>query len=212
VIYNWNSAQDHAIQGQKVQDRLHLIGRGLQGMTAKLKKTVVMVGMMGAGKSAVGKELAQKLGVPFLDSDAEIERAANATIAEIFARDGEAFFRDKEAQVIARLIDGAPCVLSVGGGAFLRAETRQTVTERGVSVWLKADLDTLWSRVRRKDTRPLLRTANPRQTLADLMAAREPAYGQADLTVRTNADYAIETTADKVIDALGTRPDVLDPR
>lgn len=179
-------------------------------MGPRLKKTVVMVGMMGAGKSAVGKELAAKLEVPFLDSDAEIERAANASIAEIFARDGEAFFREKEAQVIARLIDGEPCVLSVGGGAFLAERTRQRITASGVSVWLKADLDTLWHRVKRKDTRPLLKTPNPYQTLADLMAAREPAYAQADLIVPTEADYPIETTADKVIEALLERPDVLD--
>ena len=178
-------------------------------MKPRLKKTVVMVGMMGAGKSAVGKELAAVLGVPFLDSDAEIERAANATIAEIFARDGEAFFRDKEAQVIARLLDGEPCVLSVGGGAFLRAETRRRISDYGVSVWLKADLDTLWARVRRKDTRPLLKTANPYRTLAELMAAREPAYAEADLIVPTTADYAIETTAEKVVETLASRPDVL---
>ena len=179
-------------------------------MKPRLKKTVVMVGMMGAGKSAVGKELAAMLGVPFLDSDAEIERAANATIAEIFSRDGETFFREKEAQVIARLIDGEPCVLSVGGGAFLRAETRRRITAHGVSVWLKADLDTLWARVRRKDTRPLLKTADLYRTLADLMAAREPAYAEADLIVPTTADYAIETTAGKVVEALVGRPDVLE--
>lgn len=179
-------------------------------MTAKLKKTVVMVGMMGAGKSAVGKELARILAVPFVDSDAEIELAANATIAEIFSRDGEPFFREKEAQVIARLLDGEPCVLSVGGGAFLRADTRERITNEGISVWLKANLETLWHRVKRKDTRPLLRTANPRQTLQDLMSAREPAYGKADLIVETTAEYAIETTAEKVVDALCTRPDVLD--
>ncbi len=179
-------------------------------MKPRLKKTVVMVGMMGAGKSAVGKELAALLGVPFLDSDAEIEKAANASIAEIFARDGEAFFRRKEAQVIARLLVGVPCVLSVGGGAFLSPETRRLVSEVGVSVWLKADLDTLWARVRRKDTRPLLRTANPYRTLAELMALREPAYAEADLIVPTTADYAIETTAEKVVEALALRPDVLD--
>lgn len=168
-----------------------------------------MVGMMGAGKSAVGKELAQRLAVPFLDSDAEIERAANATIAEIFARDGEPFFREKEAQVIARLLEGEPCVLSVGGGAFLRADTRERITRMGASVWLKADLDTLWARVRRKETRPLLKTANPYQTLADLMTAREPHYALADLTVFAQSDYPIETTAQKVIEALALRPDVL---
>lgn len=180
-------------------------------MTARLRKTVVMVGMMGAGKSAVGKELARLLDVPFLDSDAEIERAANATIAEIFARDGEAFFRDKEARVISRLLGGDPCVLSVGGGAFLRADTRARISALGVSVWLKADLETLWHRVKRKDTRPLLRTPNPRRTLADLMASREPEYAKADLTVPTTAEYSIETTAEKVAESLATRPDVLGP-
>lgn len=178
-------------------------------MTAKLKKTVVMVGMMGAGKSAVGKELARLLEVPFLDSDAEIETAANATIAEIFARDGEAFFRDKEARVIARLLDAEPCILSVGGGAFLQPGTRDLITKRGVSVWLKADLETLWQRVKRKDTRPLLRTPNPRQTLTELMAVREPAYGEADLIVLTTPEYSIETTAEKVAETLAMRPDVL---
>ena len=178
-------------------------------MTAKLNKTVVMVGMMGAGKSAVGKELARQLGVGFVDSDHEIETAANATIAEIFTRDGEAFFRDKEAQVIARLLDGTPCVLSVGGGAFLRAQTRALITELGASIWLKADLETLWQRVRRKDTRPLLRTANPRRTLADLMATRQPAYEQADLVVDARPEYPIETTAQKVIEAMLERPDVV---
>ena len=179
-------------------------------MAPRLKKTVVMVGMMGAGKSAVGKEMAHLLGVPFLDSDAEIERAANATIAEIFARDGEAFFRDKEARVIARLLDEAPCVLSVGGGAFLRADTRERITRYGVSVWLKADLETLWQRVRRKDSRPLLRTANPRATLAELYQARLPYYSQADLAVEASPDYSVEQMAARVVEALKTRPDVLE--
>ncbi|WP_417601022.1 shikimate kinase [Pararhodobacter oceanensis] len=178
-------------------------------MTARLKKTVVMVGMMGAGKSAVGRELARILGVAFVDSDAEIETAANATISEIFARDGEAFFRDKEARVIARLLGSTPSVLSVGGGAFLRADTRALISELGVSVWLKADLETLWQRVRRKDTRPLLRTANPRATLAGLMAEREPSYAQADLMVDARPEYTIEDTAQKTVEAILTRPDVL---
>ncbi len=178
-------------------------------MGATLKKTVVMVGMMGAGKSAVGMELARLLRVPFLDSDAEIERAANCTVAEIFARDGEAFFREKEAQVIGRLLAAAPGVLSVGGGAYLCPATRALIREKGVAVWLKADLDLLWSRVRRKDTRPLLRTADPYRTLADLMAAREPAYAEADLMIQVRADASIEATAASVRDALATRPDVL---
>lgn len=178
-------------------------------MSAKLKKSVVMVGMMGAGKTAVGMELARMLGVAFLDSDAEIERAANCTVAEIFARDGESFFREKEAQVIARLLNGPPVVLSVGGGAYLNPATRELIAEKGVAIWLKAGLDLLWNRVRRKDTRPLLRTPDPYRTLADLMAARAPVYAKADLIVETLADYSIEATAAEVCKALATRPDVL---
>lgn len=180
-------------------------------MTARLQKTVVMVGMMGAGKSAVGRELARVLGVPFTDADDEIERAANASIAEIFARDGEVFFRDKEARVIARLLGARPCVLAVGGGAFLRADTRARISVRGVSVWLNADLETLWQRVKRRDSRPLLHTPNPRQTLADLMSAREPVYALADLVVATEPDFTIEATAGKVVGMLASRPDVLTP-
>ena len=178
-------------------------------MGAKLKKNVVMVGMMGAGKTAVGMELARSLGVPFVDSDAEIERAANCTVAEIFARDGEAFFREKEAQVISRLLTRSPGVLSVGGGAYLNPATRALIAQKGVAVWLKAGLDLLWNRVKRKDTRPLLRSADPYQTLAALMAAREPAYAEADLIVETAPEYSIEATAAEVRKALATRPDVL---
>lgn len=178
-------------------------------MAPQLRKTVVLVGMMGAGKSAVGKAMSEKLSVPFVDSDAEIERAAAQTIAEIFARDGEAFFRDREAQVIARLLDGQPCILSVGGGAYLRDETRARISELGVALWLRADLETLWGRVRRKDTRPLLRTPDPRQTLADLMATRDPVYALADLVLDSTPDLPVEGTAEHAIDALATRPDVL---
>lgn len=184
---------------------------GFGRMQTGLKKTVVMIGMMGAGKSAVGKELAHILSVPFVDSDAEIEKAANASIKEIFERDGEAFFREKEALVIARLLEGDPCVLSVGGGAYLDADTRALISAQGAAVWLKADLETLWNRVKRKDTRPLLRTPDPRQTLSDLMASREPTYANADLAVETSASYAIETTAYKVIEALAERGDLVDP-
>ncbi|MEL7082222.1 MAG: shikimate kinase, partial [Pseudomonadota bacterium] len=139
-----------------------------------LKKTVVMVGMMGAGKTAVGRALAARLGVPFLDSDAEIEAAANMTVQEIFARDGEPFFRDREAKVIARLLEEERGILSTGGGAFLAEGNREAITDKGVSVWLDADLDLLWNRVRHKDTRPLLRTPDPKATLADIFAARVP--------------------------------------
>ena len=176
----------------------------------KLHKTVVLVGMMGAGKTAVGKELANLLHVPFRDSDEEIVHAANMTIAEIFARDGEPFFRAREAEVIGRLLREAPGILSVGGGAFLNAGTRAMIAELGVAVWLRADLDLLWARVRQKTTRPLLRTANPRATLAELLAAREPHYALADLTVSTEAGFSIGDTAQAVLRALATRPDVLE--
>ena len=169
-----------------------------------------MVGMMGAGKTAVGTALARQLAVPFLDSDEEITRAASRSIAEIFERDGEPFFRARESEVIGRLLRGSPCVLSTGGGAFLAAANRQMIHDAGVSVWLRADLDLLWQRVRHKTTRPLLRTANPRETLRELYAARLPFYAQADLTVDSGPDLSVEDMATRVGEALRTRPDVLE--
>ncbi|MEC3861152.1 shikimate kinase [Mesobacterium sp. TK19101] len=177
-----------------------------------LKKTVVLVGMMGAGKTAVGKALAAQLGVPFLDSDAEIERAANMTIAEIFERDGEPFFRQKESQVIGRLLDEERGILSTGGGAFMSAENREMISERGVSVWLNADLDLLWNRVKHKDTRPLLRGADPYGTLKRLYETRVPLYARADLNVRSDKTYSVDMMAKKVIEALLQRPDVLEKK
>lgn len=177
----------------------------------RLKKTVVMVGMMGAGKTAVGRALAARLAVPFVDSDAEIETAANMTVPEIFERDGEPFFRAKETQVISRLLDEARGVLSTGGGAFLAEVNRANITARGVSVWLNADLDLLWQRVRHKDTRPLLRTVNPRATLAEIYAARVPLYALADVSVVSLPDLSIEQMVDRVIATLvADRPDVLE--
>lgn len=176
----------------------------------KVKKTVALVGMMGAGKTAVGRALAQHLGVPFIDSDHEIEEAAQMKIAEIFARDGEPFFRDREAEVISRLLDSAPSVLSTGGGAFLAARNREAIHARGVSVWLDADLDLLWERVRHKSTRPLLHTDDPRATLAALYEARVPLYAKADLAVRADPAYAVADMRDAVIRALLARPDVLE--
>ncbi|SHE91820.1 shikimate kinase [Ruegeria intermedia] len=175
-----------------------------------LHKTVVMVGMMGAGKTAVGRALAARLGVPFLDSDAEIESAANMTIPEIFERDGEAFFRAKESQVIGRLLDEQKGILSTGGGAFLSETNRRMISERGVSVWLRADLEVLWNRVRHKDTRPLLRTPDPHATLRALYQARVPLYQQADLVVDSDGETAIEDMVDRVLEKLATRPDVLE--
>ncbi|PVA12087.1 shikimate kinase [Pelagivirga sediminicola] len=178
--------------------------------TGKLKKTVVLVGMMGAGKTAVGRALASRLSVPFLDSDAEIESAAAMTIAEIFARDGEAFFRSRESEIIDRLLRGPCCILSTGGGAFLSARNRDLISAKGVSVWLNADLRLLWSRVKNKDTRPLLRTPDPYRTLRDLFEARTPIYAKADLAVVSDASYTIDMMASQVIAALATRPDVLE--
>jgi shikimate kinase len=176
----------------------------------RLKKTVVMVGMMGAGKTAVGTALARALAAPFLDSDEEIVRAADRSIAEIFERDGEAFFRARETEVLNRLLNGAPCVLSTGGGAFLSDTNRRLIHEAGVSIWLRADLDLLWQRVRHKTTRPLLRTANPRETLRALFETRLPFYQQADLTVDSSGNLSVEDMAQRVIESLLSRPDVLE--
>jgi len=175
----------------------------------RLKKTIVLVGMMGAGKTAVGAALARLIGVEFRDSDTELERAATQSVAEIFARDGEAFFRMREAEVLVRLLQEAPHVLSTGGGAFLSGQNRRAIGEMAVSVWLKVDLDLLWARVRHKKTRPLLRTANPRETLRQLRDLREQSYCLADLTVQATADYSIEDMAILVADALMRRGDIL---
>ncbi|WP_299842595.1 shikimate kinase [uncultured Roseovarius sp.] len=176
----------------------------------KLKKTVVLVGMMGAGKTAVGKALAAQLNVPFLDSDAEIELAANMTIAEIFERDGEAFFRDRETEVLDRLLENECGILSTGGGAFLAERNRKLITDKGVSVWLNADLSLLWNRVKHKDTRPLLRTPNPKETLTEIYNQRVPVYAMSDLNVAAKSYYTIENMAGQVLNALTTRPDVLE--
>lgn len=168
----------------------------------RLLRPVVLVGMMGAGKSAIGLALSRRLGVAFRDSDCEIETAAQMSIAEIFARDGEAFFRDREAQVIARLLAEGPAVLSTGGGAYLRAENRAAIGRVGVALWLKADLDLLWSRVKHKDTRPLLRTQNPRATLQSMLEARTPFYAMAELCVEAGPGLSIEAMTDRVIACL----------
>jgi shikimate kinase len=176
----------------------------------RLRKCVVLVGMMGAGKTAVGTATARALGVPFLDSDDEIAKAAQRSIAEIFERDGEAFFRARETEVLGRLLHNDPVVLSTGGGAFLNAHNRDLIRAAGVAVWLRADLELLWQRVRHKTTRPLLRTADPKATLAELYAARSPDYALADLIVDAAHDLSVDGMAQKVIATLKTRPDVLE--
>lgn len=178
-------------------------------MGRKLKKTVVLIGMMGAGKTAVGTALSRLLAAPFMDSDEEIVRAANMSVAEIFARDGEAFFRARESEVLVRLLSGSPCILSTGGGAFLAEANRKAIAEKGVAVWLKADLELLWNRVRHKTTRPLLKTADPKGTLAALLEAREGVYAEAQVVVEARADYSVEDMARKVVEALQAHGDVM---
>jgi shikimate kinase len=146
-------------------------------------RSVVLVGMMGAGKSSIGRRLGAALDVPFLDADTEIEKAAGMSIPEIFESKGEPYFRAGEARVIARILDSGPQVLATGGGAFMNEQTRAVVRERGVSVWLKADLDVLLKRVKRRADRPLLKDGDPAVTLERLMAERDPFYALADLTI-----------------------------
>ncbi|MCO4825526.1 shikimate kinase [Amylibacter sp.] len=175
-------------------------------MRYQLTKTIAVIGLMGAGKTAVGTLVAQKLGAKFLDSDQEIEKAANMSVAEIFERDGEGFFRAKESQILERLLKSEPCVLSTGGGAYMSDVNRDLISEYGVALWLKADLDLLWSRVRHKDTRPLLRTQNPRQTLADLLELREPIYSKAEIAVESEKGISLDDMAIKIVEALVNSP------
>lgn len=182
------------------------VGRDSPG---RLLRSVALVGMMGAGKTAVGRALAQRLDVPFLDSDAAIEEAAKATIPEIFARDGEDFFRMREAEVIARLIAGPPAILSTGGGAFMQERVRDLIRESGVALWLDTDLATLWTRVRHRNTRPLLRTADPYATLAELFERRVPVYALAELRVDVAPHFSVAETADRALRVLATREDIL---
>ena len=176
----------------------------------QLKKTVVLVGMMGSGKTAIGKALAARLEVPFLDSDAAIEEAAAVSISEIFQRDGEPFFRKREAEVIDRLLAGPPCILSTGGGAFLTETVRDAIADKGAAVWLDASLNILWERVRHKDTRPLLRTANPRQTLSDIFDARVPIYRLAGIHAHVAAGASINSTTESVLQTLSESPEILE--
>ena len=150
-----------------------------------LDRGIVLVGLMGAGKSSVGRRLAKRLGLTFNDADQEIEKSAACTIDEFFDRYGEAAFRKGERKVIARLLDGPPHVLATGGGAFMDPETRATIRKHGISVWLRADLDILLKRVTQRGNRPLLKRGNPREILAKLMAERDPIYAMADLTVKS---------------------------
>jgi len=146
-------------------------------------RSLVLIGMMGAGKSSIGRKLAQRLGLPFVDADSEIERAAGMSISDIFAKHGEAYFRAGEARVIARLLDGGPQVLATGGGAFMNPQSRETIRAKGVSIWLKADHEVLLKRIKRRNDRPLLKTDDPAETLRRLMQERDPVYAEADVVV-----------------------------
>ncbi len=164
-------------------------------------RNLILVGLMGAGKSSVGRIVAHQLGIPFIDSDVEIERVSRMTISELFAAYGEDEFRALETRVMKRLLKNGPRVVSTGGGAFINDRTRKHIKKSGLSVWLKADLDVLWERVSKRDTRPLLKTENPRQTLENLMNARYPIYAEADITVLSR-DVRKEVMADEVLKAV----------
>jgi shikimate kinase len=164
-------------------------------------RSIVLVGMMGAGKSTIGRRLSARLRLPFLDADTEIEAAAGMSIADIFETHGEPHFRDGEARVIARLLDGGPAVIATGGGAFMREETRGRIRSKAVSIWLKADADIIMRRVKRRVDRPLLQTADPATTVARLIEEREPVYQCADLTIWSR-DVPHEKIVDECIDAL----------
>ena len=178
-------------------------GDAERALAALGKRNLVIVGLMGAGKSAIGKLVAQMLGIPFIDSDHEIERVSRMTIPELFQAYGEPEFRKLEQRVIKRLLRTGPRVLSTGGGAFMSEETRALIRDNGLSLWLDADLDVLWERVIKRDNRPLLKTKNPKKTLEDLMIARYPTYALAHLTVKSR-DIKKDMVASEVIAAVAS--------
>ena len=167
-------------------------------------RSVVLVGMMGSGKSSIGRRLATRLAIPFVDADAEIEAAAGMTIPEIFDRHGEPYFRAGEARVIARLLDHGPQVLATGGGAFMSPDTRAAIRAKAISVWLKAELDVLMKRIKRRNDRPMLKTEDPAATLAALVATRYPVYAEADLTVLSR-EVPHDTIVDEIVAAVRPR-------
>jgi shikimate kinase len=167
-------------------------------------RSIVLVGMMGAGKSSIGRRVAARLGIPFVDADVEIEQAAGMSIADIFAAQGEPYFRAGEARVIARLLDHGPQVLATGGGAFMNEQTRANIRHKGVSVWLKAELDVLTRRLRRRNDRPLLKTPDPMATVANLLAERDPIYGEADVTVMSR-EIAHDLIVGEIIAAVSNK-------
>jgi shikimate kinase len=169
------------------------------------RRSVVLVGMMGAGKSSIGRRLAARLAIPFVDADTEIEKAAGMTIAEIFEAHGEPYFRAGEARVIARLLESGPQVLATGGGAFMNPETRALIRSKGVSVWLRATIEVLARRIRRRGDRPLLKNGDPVETLRRLIAERYPVYAEADVTVESR-EVSHDTIVDEIVAGLAARP------
>jgi shikimate kinase len=170
-------------------------------MAALGARSVVLVGMMGAGKSTIGRRLSARLRLPFLDADSEIETAAGMSIPDIFETHGEPHFRDGEARVIARLLDSGPAVIATGGGAFMREETRKRIGDKAISIWLKADADIIMRRVKRRADRPLLQTADPAATVGRLIEEREPVYRNADITIWSR-DVPHDKIVDECMDAL----------
>lgn len=164
-------------------------------------KPIVLVGIMGCGKSTVGRRLAQYLSLNFVDADSEIEKAADRSISEIFAEHGENYFRQGEKRVIARLLDAGPQVLATGGGAFINTETRARIKEKGISVWMKAELPIIMTRVRKRPTRPLLQTEDPEATMQKLMDERYPIYAEADMTIWSR-DVTHEAVMEEILIAL----------
>jgi shikimate kinase len=167
-------------------------------------RSVVLVGMMGAGKSSIGRRLAMRLGIPFVDADTEIEKAAGMSIPDIFAVHGEADFRAGEARVIARLLDGGPQVLATGGGAFMHPQSREAIGVKGISIWLKAEYDVLLKRIKRRGDRPMLKTDDPAETLRRLMEERDPVYAEADVIVHSR-DVPHEIIIAEIISAVAPR-------
>ena len=168
-------------------------------------RSLVLVGLMGCGKSSIGRRLAARLGLAFIDADEEIERVAQKSISEIFTDHGEAFFRDREAKVIERLLAGGPQVLATGDGAFMIPETRTRIRDTGISIWLRAELPVLMRRVGKRDTRPLLKEGDPEAVMRRLMDARYPVYAEADITVESR-DVPHEGIVSEIVEALARHP------
>jgi shikimate kinase len=195
--------------GWKKRDRAEYLARVQEVRRLLGDRSIVMVGLMGCGKSSIGRRLATALDLPFVDADEEIERAALKTIPEIFADHGEVYFRDGERKVIKRLLGSGPQVLATGGGAYMNEETRAAIKAHGVSIWLRADLDVLMRRVAKRDNRPLLKADDPAAVMRNLMEQRYPVYAQADITVDSR-DTAHEVIVAEIVNSLAARGDLAD--